>query len=247
LTGATTGGTAGYFVTGTDTGVGKTTVSAGILAALHRRGFTVAALKPAESGCEPRGGDLVPADGTLLRVAAGLDDLPIERIVPHRLASAVAPGVAARLEGIPFSWPRVVEARAALVARKPRLLLVEGAGGLLVPYADDLVGADLAARLELPLLIVARASLGTINHTLLTVFEARRRGLTVAGVILNRVVSELGPDEASNAAEIERLGGIRVLGTVPHLPPSARCDPAALAAAVESAFDPELLCLVTGA
>jgi len=228
------------FVTGTDTGAGKTTVAAGILAALRRRGLAVAALKPAETGC-PAGAE--PPDGALLRAAAGLERVPLDLVVPQRYAAPVAPAVAARAEHAPFSVDKTLAARAALVARAPglRLLLVEGAGGLLVPYGPGLCAADLAARLALPLLVVARAALGTINHTLLTVNEARRRGLAVAGVILSRVVAERGPDEEENAAEIARLGQVRVLGTVAHLPPAARRDPAALADAVERAFDPTAL------
>jgi dethiobiotin synthetase len=102
----------------------------------------------------------------------------------------------------------------------------------LVPFADDLLAADLAAATGAPLLIVARAGLGTINHTLLTVAEARRRGLAVAGVILNRLDAAPAPAEASNAAEIERLGHVAVLGTVPHVAPPDRRDPGALADAV---------------
>jgi dethiobiotin synthetase len=234
-----------YFVTGTDTGVGKTTVAAGILAALRRRGVSVAALKPAESGCPSVDGELQPEDGVLLRSAAGLDDLSLDVVVPHRLVQPVAPAIAARMDSVSFDWGRVLAARVRLFERRPALLLVEGAGGLLVPYDDNLLAADLAARLCAPLLIVARASLGTINHTLLTIFEARRRGLAVAGVILNRVVAEAGPDEPTNAAEIERLGDVRVLGTVPHLALAHRRDPDALADAVESAFDPSTLCRVT--
>jgi dethiobiotin synthetase len=229
--------TARYFVTGTDTGVGKSLVAAGLLAAARRRGHRVAALKPAESGCD-RGpdGTLQAADAALLRAAAGLEVLPLEAVAPHRYLAPVAPGVAARREGPPFSVDRVKAALGRLLADEPHLLLVEGAGGLLVPYSDTLLEADLVATLGLPLLIVARAGLGTINHTLLTVFEARRRGLTVAGVILNRVEAERSPSEAENAAEIGRLGEIQVLGTVPHLAVDARTDLARLAAAVEASL-----------
>jgi dethiobiotin synthetase len=120
-------------------------------------------------------------------------------------------------------------------------VLVEGAGGLLVPYADDLLAADVARALDLPLLIVARASLGTINHTLLTISEARHRNLRVRGVILSRVVPERGPDELDNAAEIERLGKVAVLGTIPHLGESVRRRPDVLATALARAFDPTVL------
>jgi dethiobiotin synthetase len=229
---------ASYFVTGTDTGVGKTFVSAGILAALRRRGVPVAALKPAESGCA-RGadGNLIPEDGMRLRAAAGLVDVPVEIVVPHRYAMPAAPAVAGRAENVTFSLPRVEKCRATLLARGTQLLLVEGAGGLLVPYQDDLLAADLVAHLALPLLIVARAGLGTINHTLLTLNEARRRNLTVVGVILNRVEEDWSPSEDSNASEIARLGDVAVLGTVPHLPREAHDDPGAVADAVEGAVD----------
>jgi dethiobiotin synthetase len=209
--------TASYFVTGTDTGVGKTFVATGILAACRRRGLEVAALKPAESGCRrTHSGDLEPADGLALRAAAGLEAVPIDVIVPNRYELPVAPAVAARAEKRPFSLARVVESLAALRSRAPRLLLVEGAGGLLVPYDDHLLGADLAAQLALPLLIVARAGLGTINHTLLTLREAERRGLRVAAVILNQTAAVPDPSEPTNAREIERIGGTRVLGPVPY-------------------------------
>src|SRR5262249_34231968 len=144
-----------YFVTGTDTGVGKTFVSAGILHSLRRRGVRVAALKPAETGCDPE-----PADGALLARAAGACPVPFTYRLP------VAPAVAARVEGNPFTLAPV---RAAFDALDADFCLVEGAGGLLVPFADDLLAADVAAALALPVLVVARASLGTINHTVLTV------------------------------------------------------------------------------
>lgn len=234
--------TRALFVTGTDTGVGKTTVAAGILAALARRGVRVAALKPAETGCA-RGSDgsLVPADGLLLKKAARLDEVPLDAIVPFRYSVPVAPAVAARIERTPFVLKDALVARAALVQRAPRLLLVEGAGGLLVPFSDELLAADVALALAPTVLVVARASLGTINHTLLTVEAARRRGLDVAGVVLNRVVAERGPDEEHNAAEISRLSGVRVLGTVAHLAAHELAEPHALADAVEAAFDPALL------
>lgn len=228
------------FVTGTDTGVGKTTVAAGLLAALRRQGFRVGAVKPVETGCALVEGALVPDDARLLRDAAGLD-APLDLVAPHRYATPVAPAVAARREGRPFSLAAVEASLASVRRLAPDLTLVEGAGGLLVPYDDALLAADLVATLRLPLLVVARASLGTINHTLLTITEARRRGLSVVGVVLSRVLAERGPDEDDNAAEIERLARVRVLGTVPHLPAATRRDPAALADAVASVMDPRVL------
>lgn len=208
-----------FFVTGTDTGVGKTTVSVAILAAAARRGLATGAMKPAESGCA-RGADgaLVPADAEALRavctVGQSLDD-----ICPYRLAEPVAPAVAAARAGISIDLAEIARCYRRLQARAPDLALVEGAGGLLVPYAESLCAADIARALELPILIVARPDLGTINHTLLTVEAARARGLTVAGVVFSR--ARAGTDlilEASNAEEIERLGHVRCFGTLPFSP-----------------------------
>jgi dethiobiotin synthetase len=199
-----------YFVTGTDTGVGKTTVAAGILTAARTRGLRVAALKPVETGCAPE-----PQDAIRLRAAAGLESLPLDAICPIRYTLPVAPAVAARREARPFTIDTVMRARAALLADDPDLLLIEGAGGLLVPYTDAMLGVHLVRALGTPLLIVARASLGTINHTLLTIAEARRHEIPIAGVILNRVIEARAPDEDDNAAEIARHGRVRVLGTVP--------------------------------
>jgi dethiobiotin synthetase len=216
----------GFFVTGTDTGVGKTTVTAGLLSALRRRGVSVAPLKPAETGCT-RGSDggLIPEDGLLLRAACGLPDLPLDTIVPIRYVTPVAPHVATVSEKAPpFSLDRVL---ACLDQLRSSLVFVEGAGGLAVPYADSILGVHVAKAIGFPLLIVARASLGTINHTLLTIFEARRHGLEIAGVILNRVIPERGPDEDTNGSEIERVGQVKVLATIPHRPVAVAFDPLA--------------------
>lgn len=228
-----------FFVTGTDTGVGKTTISSGLLFSLRRQGHTVAALKPVETGCprDPKTGELVPEDALLLRTAAGLDPLPLSAVVPYRYPLPVTPKVAAQHEGIPISLAAIRDAYAKLRGRAPRLLLVEGAGGLLSPLTESHVGADLARELGLPLLVIARASLGTINHTLLTVNEAHRRGLSVAGIVLNRTSETRGADEESNAAEIQRLTQAPLLGTVEHLPAAQRRDPALLANAVDAALD----------
>ena len=155
--------------------------------------------------------------------------------MPYRYAAPVAPAVAARTEGHPFSLRRTLAAFDVLAGAD--FVLVEGAGGLLVPFADNLLGADVAAALGIPLLIVARAGLGTINHTLLTVAEARRRELVITGIILNRVCAEADPSEATNAAEIARLSGVPVLGTVEHIPAADRHNPAALAAAIACASE----------
>jgi dethiobiotin synthetase len=231
------------FVTGTDTGVGKTTVSVGLLGAWRRRQHRVAAIKPAETGCLPRHGEaLWPEDAGRLRDAAGLTDQPIDVICPNRYEIPAAPSVAGRREHRPFDLDAVLRSRDALARRDPELLLVEGAGGLLVPYGNGATAVDLALALRpISMLVVARAGLGTINHTALTIAVCRRRELPVVGVVLNRVRLERDPSEDDNAAEIEALTGTPVLGTVEHLPDPSATDLGALIDAVERALDVEAL------
>ncbi|MCB9717439.1 MAG: dethiobiotin synthase [Myxococcales bacterium] len=214
----------GLFVTGTDTDVGKTTVSLALLRAAAQRGLSIAAMKAVETGCRREADQLVPADALHLRAACWPSSPPpIELVCPHRFEPPVAPSVAARAAGERIDLERIDRAHATLAGSDPDLLLVEGAGGLLVPLDDDgLTIADLAARLGHPLLVVARDRLGMISHTLLTLEVAAARGLPVAGVILNVVDEhELVP---SNLDELLRHARVPVLGRMPALP---RPDPTA--------------------
>jgi dethiobiotin synthetase len=140
---------------------------------------------------------------------------PLEAICPYSFRAPLAPAVAARLEGKDISLQRIAGAVRALAARHTAVL-VEGAGGLLVPLAARETYADLAALLRFPALVVARAGLGTVNHTALTCEALDRRGVTVAGIVLNRLVPGDDPSVPHNAAEIERLTGVPVLTTLPH-------------------------------
>jgi dethiobiotin synthetase len=188
----------GYFVTATDTGVGKTFVTAALAAGLRARGCDVAVFKPVQSGAladDPHG------DAALL----GADCV-------YAFAAALAPIVAAEQEGRTIKLEPIV-ARARELGSRHETLLVEGAGGLLVPLASGLDVVDIAAAIGLPLLIVARAGLGTVNHTLLSAEAARARGLTVAGAVLNGKADE---STAGNAALIE-AGGVPVLARIPRL------------------------------
>jgi len=200
----------GLFVTGTDTGVGKTEVSCALVSGARAGGLDVGAMKPAESGVTAG----QPSDSERLRAAAGGGDDPA-LVCPYRFAAPLAPGVAARLEGVEVRLEVILGAARALAARHAALL-VEGAGGLLVPLTARETYADLAVALGLPVLVVARAGLGTVNHAALTVEALRARGLTVAGLILNRTTPVDDPSVPHNAGEIERLTGARVLATLPY-------------------------------
>jgi dethiobiotin synthetase len=199
----------GLFVTGTDTGVGKTVLTGGIACALRGRGHSVGVAKPVQSGAlagEPDG------DAMLLKRWTGVAEQPDE-IAPFSFAAPLAPVVAAELEGRTIDRDELVAGVSAIASRYDSVL-VEGAGGLLVPLGEDWTIADLAADLALPVLVVARAGLGTVNHTALTVGAVRRLGLEPVGVILN------GPaDESSrtNPRLIAQVAQVPVLGHTPQL------------------------------
>lgn len=201
----------GVFVTSTDTGVGKTEVASALVRGHRARGLDVGAMKPAQSGHEP--GER--SDAERLWDAAGRVD-PLELVCPHDLAAPLAPPVAARLEGKTISWTRILDCARALAARHAALV-VEGAGGILAPLTERETCADLAVALGLPALVVARAGLGTVNHTALTCEALRARGVAILGVVVNRTTPKGDPSEPYNVAEMERLTGVRVLAQIPFV------------------------------
>jgi len=174
----------GVFVTGTDTEVGKTVVAASIAAVLRERGYDAGVMKPVATGCRYIDGELAGDDALFLIEAGGSTD-PISTISPFSYKPPVAPTVAATLAGRRIDLNLVTECFVRL-ARNHDLMIVEGIGGIMVPLDDCLTVIDMARKLNLPLIIVARPSLGTINHTLLTVRAAEAAGLAVAAVVLNR-------------------------------------------------------------
>ena len=205
------------FVSGTDTGCGKTQVACALARGLRASGRRVRVLKPVETGCAERDGLLVPADALALAAAAG-DDAPLDRLCPYRLRLAAAPEVAARAQGIELE-PQRIAAALVLARSDADAVLVEGAGGLLVPLAAELDMAGLARDLELPVLIVARARVGTINHTLLTLEAAAARGLRVLGVAISHTCASPGNADLRNLDALRaRLERRRVswLGELAH-------------------------------
>ena len=207
----------GLFITGTDTGVGKTHVACVIVRELKAAGHRVGAYKPVCSGVRINAaGRAVWDDVQALRQALG-SDIDEEHLSPQRFAAPLAPPIAARQEGRAVD---VNELQRGLDWWQSHcdVVVVEGAGGLLCPLTDDQSLADLAARFRFPLLIVARMGLGTINHTLLTIEVARSRGLHIAGVILNEAIPGAADDlsTVTNADEIVSRGGVSVLGLRRH-------------------------------
>jgi len=201
----------GVFVTGTDTGVGKSVVAAALCAALAARGERVAALKPVVSGLDEEPGEF-GHDHKLLASVASANQSP-EDVAPWRFGPPVSPHHGAELAG-----ERIEPARLVAAARAHQLLVCEGVGGLLVPVTPGYLVRDLAIDLELPVVVAARTGLGTINHTLLTLEAARTAGLTVAGVVMTPWPEGPTEMERSNRATIERLGHVPVSGLPPTTP-----------------------------
>ena len=225
----------GFFITGTDTGVGKTLIAGAIARALSLQGRRVGVMKPFESGCRRDGDTVVPADALFLRNMAGSqDDLAL--ICPYAFERPLAPGVAARLEHVSISLEKVQEIYSQLSAQHA-IMLVEGAGGLMVPISEEQLIIDVVRLLQLPLIIVARSALGTINHTLLTVREAQRAGIRVCGIILNKVSPEPDEAEATNPEVIRKFSNVPLLGQVPYIPVDKRGDSDFLASLAQSKID----------
>jgi dethiobiotin synthetase len=203
------------FVTGTDTDVGKTIVVGALAAAAHQCGVRVGVMKPVESGCPSRDGRLVPRDAIFTRELAGCT-APLEIVNPYALQHPLAPALAAEIELVAIDLNRIEQCFRTLAAEY-QPLIVEGAGGLLTPLSGGLTMRDLAAALRLPTLIVARNSLGAINHVTLTVEGARKAGLDVVGVVLNRPT--IGDDEATrtNPTSVPRWSGVPLIWEMPYL------------------------------
>ena len=207
-----------FLITGTDTGVGKTVVGCGLAAALTVQGKRVGVFKPAETGCPEREGELYPQDAALLAGFAQ-SSLPLEEVCPYRFAPPVAPSVAADMAGTAIEVNRIREHLQRQVASHD-MVIVEGAGGLLVPLNGRYSFADLAADLQLPVLIVIGSKLGALNHALLTFYCAQARSLPILGYILNHPAPASESSDLAiqtNAQTLAGLTDVPCLGILPYL------------------------------
>lgn len=204
----------GLIITGTDTEVGKTVVAGAIGNWFRRLGFRVAMSKPVATGCPHRREGLVSEDAEFLAHCADAQ-FPLDVICPQCYAEPLAPAIAARRAGRPLDWEAIDRSLAHMTGQSD-VIVVEGVGGLMVPMDERHLFRDVAQRLGLPAVVVARPGLGTINHTLLTVGALRQAGITVAGVVINRYPAD-NPDaaEETNPAAIEKWGKVPVLCIVP--------------------------------
>jgi dethiobiotin synthetase len=201
------------FVTGTDTGIGKTFVTAGLAAVMQSLGYKAGVYKPIQSGAEVKNGFLVSPDLAYVKKL----DFYVETLSTYLLKTPAAPAIAAEREGVKINMASVTREFLTL-KQSCDVVLVEGAGGLLVPVTKQETMADVAKQLDIPVVIIARPDLGTINHTLLTINQAKASGLDIAGVIINRYPAGT-KDIAVRTAPglIEEYSGVNILGIVPNI------------------------------
>ncbi|MCR8642055.1 dethiobiotin synthase [Paenibacillus sp. N1-5-1-14] len=212
----------GIFITGTDTEVGKTVVTAGLALLLKARGYKVAVIKPVQSGHlanDPSG------DAMRLKTMSLSEEL-IENIVGYSFEQPLAPVLAAERSGVVIDPASLLDmVNRASVDRD--VVLVEGAGGFMVPMGADWTIADLAKQLNFPVLIVARPTLGTVNHTVLTAMAIRQNGLEPLGVVLNSIssITVSGDDVVCNIRMIETYGDLTVMGWLPYIGTESKATP----------------------
>lgn len=203
---------AGIFITGTDTGVGKTLAACGLAALFKEMDYRVGVMKPAETGCAEKEGELFPQDAFFLKEASGTEE-SLEKVCPYRLRAPLAPSVAASKEGVKIDVSRIAQIYSEISAAHD-VTLVEGAGGLLVPLLPSFTYADLARVLKLPLLVVAANRLGVINHLLLTLEHASCRGLRVLGYLLNQMENPPSLAAETNRETLRSLTAVPCLGEI---------------------------------
>lgn len=213
----------GYFITGTDTGVGKTIVTAAILRSFIKKGLKVGAMKAIETGCLNKDGILLPTDGMFLRDMAEMSD-SIDLITPLRFENPLSPFVAAKLENLEVEIDRVFKAFDAL-RKKYDFIVVEGVGGLMVPLRKEekkkatfYFVRDLIKELGLSAIIITKPTLGTLNHTILTIEALKSKKIPIKGYIIN--FSEPAKNdiaEKTNPEALRELLDISFLGIMPYL------------------------------
>lgn len=216
----------GIFVTGTDTGVGKTVVAAGLLCALREAGINAVPMKPVQTGCSGRGRLMRAPDLDLCLRVAGLEvpEQEYAMMATYRFCPACSPHLAAVKARRQILVAKIKAAAEGLLARYDQLV-VEGAGGVMVPIGGGLTMLDVMKALGLPVVVVARPGLGTLNHTLLTLEAVRRQGLSVLGVVLNQSEpGRMGWIERDNVRTLEKLGKVSIFACVPYAGSTRKCS-----------------------
>jgi len=210
----------GVFVTGTDTGAGKTVVTACLVSLLSNKGLDVGVMKPIETGCPKRNRRLVPRDATFLKAAScSKDDLSL--INPYRFSKPLAPLIAAEIDHKEIKIGKISSAYNRLTERHD-ILFIEGAGGLLVPLTRKLTNLDLILELNIPMILVVGSKLGAVNHALLTLNWAKERGVKILGIVINQLNPSAGSQKSliakTNPGLIRSFTEVPILGIVPYIP-----------------------------
>ncbi|MDE1867276.1 MAG: dethiobiotin synthase [Thaumarchaeota archaeon] len=203
-----------YFITGTDTGVGKTAITAALAASLRKRNIDVGVMKPVASGIARKTG-FRSSDVTLLHEAAQVNDNE-EMINPVFLPLPVSPFDAAKILNLKIDMKIVFERFHSLL-KVHQMLLVEGIGGIMTPIARDFFVADMIKEMGLETIIVTRATLGTLNHTVMTVRMCKEYGIPVKGIIINYFDEKGSPAERNAPSTLHEITGLTILGTVPFV------------------------------
>lgn len=206
----------GFFVTGTDTGVGKTVMTVALIKAINILGQRACGMKPIETGCIKEGDLLIPSDGMFIKTVARMEE-NVRHVTPYCFESSLAPMPASEIEGVFIDFKKILYAYKDL-SRLYDVIVVEGIGGLLVPIKRDYFVLDLARDFDLPLIVVSRPGLGTLNHTMLTVNYAIKEGLDVAGIIINH---NYPPKETlaedTNPDILKQISSVPLIGILPYM------------------------------
>ncbi len=206
---------AAFFITGTDTNVGKTLVTSALAHAFANRGYESVAMKPVASGCQLVNGEWLSEDVVMHRQASSLK-LPVAEVNPYAFGPAIAPHLAAKEAGVPIDLAKIKSTFTELV-RQADVVVVEGAGGFMVPLNDKISTHEIAISLRLPVILVVGMRLGCINHALLTVEAIEHRGLKLAGWVANQIDADMQmlPE---NLDTLKARIKAPCLGLIPHLP-----------------------------
>lgn len=212
------------FVTGTDTDIGKTVVTAGLAAVMQSLGYKAGVYKPIQSGAEEKNGFLISPDLSYVKKL----DFYVETLCTYLLKPPTAPYLAAEIDGVSINF-NAINREYQTIKQNCEVVLVEGAGGLMVPVTKDSLMLDIAKMINIPLLVVARPDLGTINHTLLTINQAKQAGLDIAGVIINRYPAGTNDIAIKTAPRlIEEYSDTSILGIIPDISDFENIKPGAL-------------------
>jgi dethiobiotin synthetase len=220
----------GLFVAGTDTGVGKTLIAAGLIKLSRSLGIRAVGLKPVETGCDVISGTVFPQDGAFLQAASD-NSISLDDCAPLRFSLPAAPARAAAMEGRRIFLSELEE-HIRSVTETADLTFIEGAGGLMVPMSDKKLLIDFVRTLGFPVILVARMRLGTINHTLLSVEALQKRGISIEAIIINAIDDGAGPEEEFTPGDLSKLVKNIPIETMRHLSESERSDPQAISGAM---------------